>query len=189
MRLARGHLGTRPLPGALPASLLDGEYRSRPPDSRRAWVRQAGSILPERAPPFPAAMGAAGPAAGLAALVAPAEVYTHASVDEVRGWAEFDGDLGDPRSLRGALPRALGAPHLSGTWPSSRPRFGRGPPGVRAPALSADVAECPFQPRAARQGAVSARRRDRLLSRARRPPRPRQALRSGPCGCRLGQIV
>ena len=95
MRLARGHFGTRPRQAHSPAGLSSACINPSP-DSGPPELGQVGLILPTRGAPSPAAMAAAGPAAGLAALDDAAEVDTLTSNYELYGWAELDGDLGDP---------------------------------------------------------------------------------------------
>ena len=104
-------------------------------------------ILPARGAPTPAAMVAPGHPGGLLALVDFAEVENIATVHELYAWAGIEGDVLDPRSVRGWFHRASGGPSNIGDL-----AFASGPGRVDAlrdllvPALSADIPERPFAP-------------------------------------------
>ena len=70
-----------------------------------------GLILPCWAPPFSArGMAAPAPPGDLSALVDLVEVETLGGVPDLFGWAGIEGDIGDVRSVRGLIHRALGNP-------------------------------------------------------------------------------
>ena len=59
-------------------------------------------------------MAAPGPPGGLAALVDFVEVENFGAVPDLYGWAGIEGDIGDFRSVRGLIHRALGNPNNIG---------------------------------------------------------------------------